>query len=267
MFPVYLKSGYIFPDEREFVDNRSYAVVGLDDLCKFFAQHKNVDDEIFVQFRKHCDTTLQNRRCGIEKMLEGNMPSKHANNDAHWHTDYAQWAFIRELKAKLEEKSSDAWMKNRSKLPSVHRSPHLEQTCSAQKFAKWAAEGAMSSWADAEKRTLMNRGRGRGGAPYAEYWFTRFLFWRIEPHYPLRLHFGIWNEKVPSGDPWRAYRECFEQCFAGTALKPQRFQTRSNARRRIVGEVATTGVKTLLDNIATVHNEFVERIAKVKWGD
>ena len=245
VFPVYLKTGYIFDDEKEVVSGKGYNVFGLNDLVRLFEKHENsVKDGVFTQYLESCASTLKKRDEEISSW--------------NFEFDYVQWEFMLKLKEKLERGNCE-WMDARKKLPQAHRFP--------DNFPEWAAEGGTGTWVDDASETFIKRGASFG-SPWTQYWFTKFLFWRIDDGDSLRLRFGVWPpDKVPTEDPWRAYQACFEKSIENTGLTSCAFQTKSNADERTVGAIECVDVKTFLDNIATFHKQFVENISKVKWGN
>lgn len=266
VFPVYLKTGYVFADEEASARSRGYQVVLLNDMLMLFERHKNIENDVFVQYNCHCLKTSQNRDDTVAEALGGQTPPVERLESGYpaWDWEYAQWEFALKLKEKLESAENSEWMKFRAELPSAH--------CFPVNLDEWSragmGKGVDGAWADEANQTVMKRGRDQGGAAWTKYFFTKFLFWKIEAYYPLRLVLRIRREEVPGRDPWEYYQKCFQECFNEcNGLAPREFKTKARSVERIVGALQPVDVETLLENIAIFQNAFVKKIAKIKWGE
>lgn len=250
VFPVYLKTGYIFTDEKASACNQGYKVVCLGDLQKLLEKHKEIKNDVFLQYKSHCENTGQHRKNMIDEVLGGKMPPAVRPESGYpaWDWDYTQWEFMLKLKAKLEQQGNNAWRNMREDFPEAG-GEHFVQI-------------------DRTNRTLLQRGQNRGGSPWTQYWFTNYLFWRIDTDYPLRLRFGVWGKemrkKIRAHDPWPKYREIFAQCLEDSPLQAGNDRTRSSANERTVGAIEPVDVNTLLEHLADIHNRFVKEI-RGKW--
>lgn len=257
VFPVYLKTGYGFTDEREFVIGQKYRIFDLGDLVRFLDDHKNIDDDVFAQYRAHCTEISTEREKMINEACDGKLPPAGSTENLAWNYDYAQWEFMLKLKEKLESAGNNGWMKLRAGLPKAHHLP--------KNLQKFTSGGGHRVWIDEKNETFIQRGQSRG-APWTQYWFTKTLFWRIDPGYPLRLRFGIWDNETSKHDPWPKYQEVFKQCLGieGRPLQAGDAGTKASANERTVGAIAPIDVNTFLEHIAKVQNRFVKEI-QGKW--
>ncbi|MGR3913379.1 MAG: PD-(D/E)XK nuclease family protein [Gammaproteobacteria bacterium] len=261
VFPVYLKTGYVFNDEREIVAGKGYGVFDLNDLLEFFAEYKNIDDDVFAQFHDHCVQTAKNRDDTVAEVLGGQMPPTERPESGYpaWDWEYTQWEFMLKLKEKLESAGNNEWMNLRARLPEAHHFP--------ANFTEWAAGGGEGTWVDEVNRTFIKRGTNVGGSPWTQYWFTKLLFWRIDTDFPLRLRFGVWEDEVHEYDPWREYRNCFAQCFTEDIPLKQSGEARvvATSNERNIGGIDSVDVDALLDHIAKIHNQFVKGTESIGW--
>ncbi len=84
--PVYFKTGYVFGDERESVENDNYSVFRAEDLKKFFDCHPDAirENQILCHYAEYLNGKIQTRSSAL------------ANWD--FDQDYVQWEFMQELR-------------------------------------------------------------------------------------------------------------------------------------------------------------------------
>lgn len=145
--PVYFKTGYVFSDEREAVEQNNYSVFEAEDMKNFLNCHQEVvrQNQILCHYAKYLN---DKKRTRVEAF---------ANWDLN--QDYVQWEFMEKLRDVLRGAAGEWRFSVPRALPNFQH-----------------------AW-----RNILIRGKNRDGTPFTQYWFTDHLFWRLDAWRPLRL--------------------------------------------------------------------------------
>ena len=231
--PIYFKTGYMFSDERKAVKQNNYSVFKAEDMAKFLgSQDVTQENEILRQYAEYLACQMKMR----------------ADAQENWdlNQDHVQWEFMLKLRDRLGN-AADEW----------------------QPFVPDELSGfpPNSDW--------LWRGLGRGtssGRPWTQYWFAKYLFWRLDREMPLRLMIYLSNagkSVEESNGMMREYRNCFDR-----ALQEEKLS--DGGTRRVKGNECTVGsvetakfqgmtVNKFLDRVKRVHIRFLDMIsAKVE---
>ena len=84
--PVYFKTGYVFDDERESVENDNYSVFEAEDLKKILDCHPDAirENQILCQYSEYLNDKIQTRAEALKNW--------------DFEQDYVQWEFMQELR-------------------------------------------------------------------------------------------------------------------------------------------------------------------------
>ncbi len=177
---VYFKTGYVFSDERAFVECNKYSVFEAEDMKKFLAgQVATKKDEILRQYAEHLENLIETRDEDLTK----------------WDLDPVRWEFMLKLREKLED-AADDW-----------------QCFICKKFSGLPKDD------DIWKEKGLKR-KNEWGGMWMEYWFSKYLFWRIDPKTKknLRLMIALSNAKLDYDLDYevvrKEYRSCFEEVLS-----------------------------------------------------
>ena len=193
---IYLKTGYIYSDERKYATDNGYGVVDLAMFLEFLACHNNsVKSDIFKSYFDYIEKIKKQRD---DLLIEAK--NFHGDYDGYinlFRHSYVQWEFMLELQ--------------RSIRGVLLKEKHL-----------------IGSFED---DNMLGRGKNVGGGPWTQCWWHHVqgkyqneyicenLFWRVDPWYSLRLRHGVWPEKGQEYDGFHhdrkerldIYRKIFEE--------------------------------------------------------
>ena len=238
---IYLKTGYIYGDERKDATDNGYGVVDLAMFIEFLACHKDsVESEIFKSYVDYIGSVKEKIDCRLGK-------AKDFSGDKDEYAGlfgypYVQWEFMLALDEALqgvldEERNSIGFL---------------------------------------EEQEIFGRGMSIGGDPWTQfYWhknqgkyknktIVEWLFWRMDGWYQLRLRHGVWPDKGEEYDGFDEerkeqlglYREIFEEVgnkLFRTALKLPSGRT---GQESTIGEIQFNSKENSVQNILKRLPEF-----------
>ena len=85
--PIYLKTEYIFSDEREIAEKANYSVFDCDDMRRFLCGRRSDTHEILRQFEEHLTRKKKDQDCALREWKLDH--------------DFVQWEFMVHLKERL----------------------------------------------------------------------------------------------------------------------------------------------------------------------
>ena len=251
--PVYFKTGYVFSDERDAVEQDKYSVFKAEDMKKFLAGHRGAirENQILYQYSEYLDKKIKSR---VEALKNWDFEQ-----------DYVQWEFMQKLRGVLTNVDSK-W----------------------QRFVPEKLSGEPELEEPDESGQRWKNGLGKGNnlnskSPWTQYWFSKHLFWRLD-WFPerknpilrtqLRLMISLANAKMKYDQNYQEiqqYRKLFDQ-----ALKEEEFSTGNVGRKDedangyTIGSVDIVNKTTefqgltedeFLDRVERVHIRFLESIS------
>ena len=210
---IYFKTGHVYDDERERAEATGFSVFDASDIQTVLKQKKmSVDHEILRQYRSHFERQIEDRKDNLRRW--------------NLNVDFVQWIFLKRLRDHLENRR-DEW--NQYLYDSFRESDH----------ADWIWKG-LARW------------RNTGGGAWTQYRFTKYMHWRLDAGYPLRLRVATEAaEKTANGfdtEIWGTWIDTFKQVQEAHKLPPTKFTRRMWYRKKLVSEgtVGTIDVKKLL---------------------
>lgn len=231
--PVYFKTGYMFSDEREAVEQNNYSMFKAEDMASFLgSQDVTQENEILRQYAEYLACQMKTR------------DDAQANWDLN--QDHVQWKFMLKLRCRLRTEA-DKWQ---SFVPD-------ELSGSPQKSIKlWHCLG---------------RRRNSGGSPCTQYWFAKHLFWRLDSEKPLRLMIYLSNAEKSveeSEGMVHEYRDRFKEALQKEGLGAGCVRMR-RGNECTIGSVETAKFQGMtvcefLDKVTRVHISFLDMIGAKK---
>ena len=240
--PVYFKTGYVFSDERDAVEQDKYSVFKAEDMKKFLAGHQDAirENQILCQYSEYLNKKIKSRDEALKNWK--------------FEKDYVQWEFMLKLRQVLRN-ADDKW----------------------QDFVPNELSGEPELGEPDESGQRWKNGLGRGNHPkdpgsWTQYWFSEHLFWQFDwfperktPILRPQLRLRIDRKKVgTSNDEIQEYKNLF-----GQALKQEGLRT-GNVGGDIIGSVEIANetakfqertVSEFLDRVTRVHIRFLESIS------
>lgn len=218
----------MFDDEREKAQAREYCVFDGEDMHDFLNKVPQSDDhEILCQYRRYLSKQLDNRDRDFQQ--------------SNFHADFVQWNFLKRLRDSLEG-CHDEW------------DGYVDEPLRREETANWI-------W------RRLARGKNNGGAPWTQYRFSRHLYWRLDPWYPLRLRVATEAAKrsVEEFDArvWNNWIGMFKRLQIEYDLPVRRFTRRMHHKGKLAreGSVGAIDLYGLLKKGASV-DECLKRIAR-----
>ena len=244
---IYLKTGYIYDDEKEFAKESGYGVVDLETFIRFLEFHKDTESEIFKSYVDYIDNIKKQR----DAML---MRAKNFHSDQDDYHDifqypYTQWEFMFALGKVLQE----------------------------------VLDEEKNSIGFLEEHERFGRGTNVGGDPWTQFWWhessgkyrnekiNESLFWRVDGWYQLRLFHRAKPDKGEEYDEFGEdrkkqlglYREIFKEVGGKvfrTALKLPSGRTGYESN---IGEIQfnseENSVQNILERLPKFQHSFIQR--------
>lgn len=226
--PVYFKTGYVFSDERAFVECNKYSVFEAKDMKKFLdCQEAKQKDEILRQYAEHLKNLIKTRDEDLTK----------------WDLDHVRWEFMLKLQEMLKDAAGE-W-----------------QCFIFKKFSGLPKDD------DIWKEKGLKRKNELGGM-WMEYWFSKHLYWRIEKGQQLRLKIELCSTEWDYDEVQEEYRSRFEEVLLekGVSGKAGRWRGKyrfivGNIQIPVSNFLEGKAVSDFLDQVKQVHIGFLERIS------
>ena len=232
--PVYFKTGYVFSNEREDVEQDKYSVFKAEDMKKFLDCHPDAirENQILCQYSEYLNDKIKPRDEAL----------------ANWDLDqdYVQWEFM-------------------EKLRDVLRSAN----CEWKDFVPDQLSGEPNgSWNGLSK----GNNKDSSGSPFTHYSFSQHLYWRIDSGWPLRLMISLANAGMnydQNYDEIQEYRRLFDQALQQEGLHAGNFRRIKAKKQCAIGSIDTTNLggmteskfRGFLDRVTRVHIRFLESIS------
>ena len=228
--PVYFKTGYVFNDERCAVKKNKYFVFEAKDMKNFLDSHQDAirENEILRQYSEYLNDKIKKRAKAL----------------ANWDLDqdYVQWEFMRKLHKVLRNADGE-WQ------------CFIPNKLSGEPDWEWLWNG-------------LGRSTNLGGSSWTQYWFSKYLYWRLDSWKPLRLMISL-NNAGKSYDVVHEYRNRFKEARQQEGLCAGKVQMR-RGNECTVGSIDTANLKEMnvsefsefLDQVKQVHIGFLERIQR-----
>lgn len=231
--PVYFKTGYVFRDERDTVEQKNYSVFGVEDMKRFLdGQNATRENEILCQYAEYLAALMERRR--------------KARQEWNLKQDHVQWEFMLKFRDMLKNAAGE-WQ------------PFVPDELSG------SPPNSDKIWCGLSRGTS-------SGRPWTQYWFARHLFWRLDQEKPLRLmiYLSSAGRRVEeSNGMMREYRNCFDRALQEEGLAGGGTRRRLG-NECTVGSVKTAHfqgmtVSEFLNRVTRVHIRFLDMIeAKVE---
>lgn len=229
--PIYFKTGYVFSDEREVVEENKYSVFKGEDMASFLdGQAVTRENEILRQYAEYLAAFME--------------PRMKAQQEWNLNQDHVQWEFMLKLRDVMENVAGE-W---RPFIP--------DELSDSPPNSDWLVSS-------------LGRAANNDGEPFTQYWFARHLFWRLDAGKPLRLMIdrGEAGSVEGSDGMLREYRNCFARALQEGELSDGGIDVdKSRGNQCAVGSVETTNlqrttVDKFLDRVKRVHIRFLESIS------
>lgn len=236
---IFFKTGYVYDEEMEQAETNNFPVFNALDMQKFLKQKPISDDhEILRQYRRHLESKIKDRE------------SKEKRWDLD--SDFVQWKFLKSLRDHLEDRR-DEW--NR----------YLDESFREMHKADWIWNG-LARW------------KNTGGGAWTQYRFSKYLFWRLDAGYPLRLRVSTQEaENIANGfnaEIWGTWIQAFKEVQEAYELPARKFQRRMRHGNNLVSEgtVGTIDLKeflqsesaeSVLERLVRFHMSFLRRLQEM----
>ncbi|MDE2811149.1 MAG: hypothetical protein OXN90_22250 [Gemmatimonadota bacterium] len=228
--PIYFKTGYMFSDEREAVEQNNYSMFKAEDMASFLgSQDVTQENEILRQYAEYLACQMKTR------------DDAQANWDLN--QDHVQWKFMLKLSDRLKTEA-DKWQ------------PFVPDELS------YSPPNPDWRWC--------GLGRGtNSGSPWTQYWFAKHLFWRLDswtPRLRLMIHLENAGRSIEESDGMVSeYRDSFNEALQEEGLDARRF-VRRKGNECTVGSVEIASFQSMtvsefLDRVTRVHIRFLESIS------
>ena len=244
--PVYFKTGYVFSNEREDVEENKYSLFEAEDLKKFLADHQDVirENQILCQYSEYLNDKIK--------------PRVEALKNWDFEQDYVQWEFMRKLRKVLRNEDGE-WQ---GFVPDeLSGEPELEEPDkSGQRWKNGLGSG---------------NNNYHPKSPWTQYWFSKHLFWRLDKFdrktASLRTQLRLMihrTELETSDDEIQEYQNLFDEALEQEGLRTGNVRRRS--QNSTVGSVEIVNETTkfqemkvyeFLDCVTRVHIRFIESIS------
>ena len=240
---IYFKTGYVFSDEKEKVEEAGYAVLNCKTLSQFLEKHA-VDNAIFADYRDHVSEIYREYSSALNRL------SRDADGYEAFNTHPAQWEFM----MKLEKKCLALY-------PNVGQTSHVYRGTSFGKpWIQWICSEFPGAIGDVNEEIFYRLDR------------------RVNPDEPTKQGYYLSLKqygkvkdnaaaKAAKLTRLKAYRELFESItreFPG----PLRFGSPLNdphgANESEIGilffDSSVNTVQSVLDGMPAIQREFVKRL-------
>ncbi|MCY3737695.1 MAG: PD-(D/E)XK nuclease family protein [Gemmatimonadaceae bacterium] len=230
--PVYFKTGYVFSNEREDVEEKGYCVLEAAEIKRFLArQPATRENEILRQYSENLGNLIRSR--------------SRAQRKWDLDQDYVQWEFMLKLRARLNE-TARKWKRS------------IPKELTNVQDDDWLRDG-------------LGRSQNRGGGSFTQYWFAQHLFWRLDSWKPLRLmiYLSSANMSVDEGDDLvQKFRGLFGEALQMEGLCAGDVRMR-RGNESTLGSVDTAkfqgmNVDEFLDRVTRTHIRFLRLAARTK---
>ncbi len=228
--PVYFKTGYVFSEERDSVEQDKYSVFKAEDLKKFLDCHPDAirENQILCQYSEYLNNKIHTRTEALK------------NWDLN--QDYVQWKFMPKLRNVLIA-AVDNWKHFRPK--------------------------ALSNFQHEWKKSLKRDKNTKGGSPYIQYWFSTHLEWRLDAWRPLKLKIYRNNpggSKEESDAIVYEYRKHFKKVLQQAGLSGNVRGRVKKVQECAIGSIDTANLQGMiisefLDRVRRVHIEFLKSVS------
>ena len=235
--PVYFKTGYVFSEERDSVEQDKYSVFKAEDLKKFLDCHPDAirENQILCQYSEYLNDKIK--------------PRVEALKNWDFEQDYVQWEFLLKLRRVLRNADGE-WQ---------HFVP--------DRFSGEPDSGQPDEW----KWNGLDRATPYGN-PWTQYWFSQHLYWRIDSGWPLRLMISLANAEMnydQDCDEIQEYRRLFGQALEPEELHAGNFLLVKAEKDCTIGSINIANIQKMtvsefrefLDGVKRVHIRFLESIS------
>ncbi len=179
--PVYLKTGYVFSDERARVKCNKYSMFEAEDMKNFLdGQEATQKDEILRQYAEYLSDRIKTRDDNLEKWDLNQNP--------------VQWEFMLKLRKTLEDAAGEWQCFIPKKLSGLLKDDDI-----------WK-----------EKRLVRKTEHGM----WMQYCFLKHLHWRIDSGKSLRLRIEHCNAGLDFNEVQEEYRSRFKETLEKEGLYP-----------------------------------------------
>ena len=235
--PIYFKTGYVFNNERDVVEENKYFLFKAKDLKKFLVGHPDAirGNQILRQYAEYLDNLIT-ERCKAQ---------------SEWCLNYAhvQWEFMRKLRKVLRNADGE-WQ---------HFVP--------DKFSREPDYREPDEW----RWKGLGRWKNRGGSAWTQYWFSQHLYWRLDAWRPLRLMISFENAGMNYDqdlEEIQEYRRLFDQALEKEGLYVGNFRRVRAMKECTIGSIDTVNLQGMnvgefLNRVNRVHIRFLESISQI----
>ena len=253
--PIYLKTGYVFEWEREYVRNRRYFIFDLPAFVEFFYDKRflhrpdSFEGELLWRYRKNILSKNKKREKERRELLEG---------DIRQFSDAATLnRFTLDLRDQLAHDAS--WVPSRKS--SLTWEEPINKTTYGQSEYSWIRRNLKSRKEWTEVRQHSSKGK-----PKSELWFCNEFFWEIERSGRVRLKRDFGDKDKSDRDLCQRYHEAFVKAvelFGGRSEGTWQFK---RGQRCTIGSVQLDRQQTprcFMERFTAVQAEFLRRIPPV----
>lgn len=236
---IYFKTGYVYDEEREKAETKDFAVFDALDMQSFLNQKPLSDDhEVLRQYRMYLKSLIDERESKV--------------NQWDLNYDFVQWKFLKSLRDHLERRR-DEW------------NQCLDKSFREIDEADWIWKG-LARW------------KNTGGGAWTQYRFTKYLYWRLDAWYPLRLRVSTQAaERIANGfntEIWEKWIQTFKEVQKAHELPALKFQRRMRHGSSLVSEgtvgtidckklLQSESAKSVLERLVRFHMSFLRRLQRI----
>ncbi len=231
--PIYFKTGYVFNNERDDVEENKYSLFEAEDLKKFLAGQQDAirENQILCYYSEYLNEKIKTR----------------AEAQAKWDLDHnhVQWEFMLKLHEALRAEAGE-WQ------------DFVPYGLSEEPEDEWRWKG-------------LGRYKNRGGSAWTQYWFSQHLYWRLDAWRPLRLMISFENAGMNYDqdlEEIQEYRRLFDQALEKEGLHVGNFRRVRAMKECTIGSIDTVNLQgrnvgEFLNRVNRVHIRFLESISQI----
>lgn len=253
--PIYLKTGYVFEEEREYVKNRRYFIFDLQAFLNFFYDKRflrrmdSSESSFLWKYREHILSKHHQREKKHRELLSGDTPR------------FSHVATLNKFTLDLRDQLSE----DTSWVPSTSSGLTWKGPANKKRYGQssysWMRKNLKSRREWTEVRQHGNRGK-----LWSELWFCNEFFWEIGQSGRVSLKRDFGNKDKSDRELCQRYHEAFVKAvdlFGGCSEKAWSFR---KGQKCTIGSVQLNRQQTprcFIRRFSSVQAEFLRRIPAI----
>lgn len=253
--PIYFKTGYVFEEERRYVEKCKYSIFDLFMLADFLRCQDQAakQSEILHQYQTYILGEKARRKTSLRSLAE----HEEGDSEKFLREDVTQYQFMLGLRGKLINNPKWVELVDPGLLDFGSEWKSADETgYYGLRPHGWSKKDVgQNGW------TSLLHGASRGGGPFTQLYFCKRFFWRVDPDRPLRLM--LWDD-AKDRELWGQCREAFCDALKGSQLTAGEVRFRFGRECTIGAVRFDRSYEEITDLVPGLQAEFLRRIREAR---